>query len=175
MGWIRVILVKLIALAILAGGLLGMKANEFKRMYFQNASYRIAGATPDIIDAIFKEASEVNFRDEDYVVTRKQSNTANTLEVIIQADSLSERSGYEYAFRMKLEQAVRARKLVINSTSTSSGSRTPEIFQTRRMDFIFFSAISALGMAMLLLSFRVFGGGRREEAPDLGTLKTTES
>ncbi len=170
MGWIRVVIVKLIALAILAGGLLGMRANEFTRMFFQNASYTFSTAKPETIDAMFDEASEVNYREYDDMITRKQSNNADTLMVVIQADSWNKISNDERAFRTRLEKAARTRNLTINGTTISGGSRKPEFFQTRRMVFIALSAVSALGIAMLVLSFRVFGGGRREEVPDLGTL-----
>jgi hypothetical protein len=43
----------------------------------------------------------------------------------------------------------------------------PDIFKSRRMNFIAFAALAAFGFAVLVLSFRVFGGGRREEVPEL--------
>lgn len=170
MNFIRTVIVKLLALAVIVAGLSGMRANEFSRTYVQNASYTFASATPADIDAMFEEAAGFAHRGDDAVVSRETGDNPNTLRVVIQADSWSELSNEESAFRSRLEKAARARNLTINGTSTSSGSRMPDIFKSRRMNFIAFAALAAFGFAVLVLSFRVFGGGRREEVPELGSV-----
>lgn len=169
MNFIRTVIVKLLALALITAGLVGMRANEFSRTYVQNASYTFSSATPAAIDAMFEEASQAGYRGHDAVISREGGNNANTLAVVIQGDSWEELQNEESAFRSRLEKAARARNLTINGTSTSGGSRMPDIFKSRRMNFIAFAAVAAFGFAMLVLSFRIFGGGRREEVPDLGS------
>jgi hypothetical protein len=169
MNLLRTAIVKLIALAVIAAGLAGMRANEFTRRYVQNASYTFASATPEAIDAMYADAAQVGYRGHDSMISRETSNNATTLSIVIEADSWGELSNEETAFRSRLEKAARARNLTINGTSTSSGSRMPDIFKSRRMNFIAFAALAAFGIATLVLSFRVFGGGRREEVPELGS------
>lgn len=169
MSFLRSAIVKLLALAVIAAGLAGMNASKFARTYVQNASYTFGGATPQAIDMMYAEASEtVAYRGHYGVISRESSNDPNTLSVAIQADSWSEVSNEETAFRSRLEKAARARNLSINGTSTSGGSRMPDVFKSRRVNFIACAFLSAFGIAMLVLSFRVFGGGRREEVPDSG-------
>jgi hypothetical protein len=178
MNFLRVAAVKLFALLFIGAGLVGMRANEFSRMYVENATYTISGATPQVLDMMFAEASEgmlTGRRGNSGIVTRERSNNSTTLSIAIQGDTWSDLSNFESEFQRKLEKAARVRNLTINGTSTSSGSRMPDVFKSRRVVFIAFAAVAAFGIAMLVLSFRIFGGGRRVEVPELGLPETADN
>jgi hypothetical protein len=172
MSFLRSVVVKLIALLLIVAGFAGMREYRFLRTYVQTSSYTFASATPQELDAMFAEASKTmatNYRGSYHTMTREQSNNAMTLSVAIHADSWSDLSDVEDAFSSGLRMAAASRQLTINGTGSSGGSRMSDKVRSNRWKFISFAALSAFGIAMLVLSFRVFGGGRREAVPELGS------
>ena len=160
MGIARTILVRLVALLIIAAGWLGMKASTFERRFFQQISLKIPSATPQDLDALYGEALKSG-----YPMDRMERESKEVLVIALESTSYSNIENAESRFKEVLSPALAARKLSINGTSRDGMTSMPDRVMAIRNRFVFSTALTMFGIAMFILSLRIFGGGRPPESP----------
>ncbi len=160
MGIARTILVRLVALLIIAAGWLGMKASNFERRFFQQITLTIPSATPQDLDALYGEALKSG-----YPIDRMERESKGALVVALESTDYSSMDNAELRFRKVLAPALAARKLSIGGTSRDGMTEMPDRVNAIHTRFVFFTAFTLLGIAMFILSLRIFGGGRPPGSP----------
>ena len=160
MGIARIILVRLVALLIIAAGWQGVQKYGFERRYFQQVSLTIPSATPEDLDAFYVEALKSG-----YPLDRMERETKGALVVAVESNNYSNIEDAEARFKVLLAPALNARKLSITATSRDGMMNMPDREIAIRNRFVFSTALTMFGIAMLILSLRIFGGGRPPESP----------
>lgn len=160
MGIARIILVRLVALLIIAAGWQGIKTYDFERRYFQQISLTIPSATPQDLDALYVEALKLGFP-----MDRMEREKKGVLVVALESTSYSNIENAERQFKDIMAPALATRKLSISGTSRDGMATMPDRVKAIRNGFVFSTATTIFGIAMLILSLRIFGGGRPPESP----------
>ena len=156
----RTIIVRLAALLIILAGWNGIKAHNFERRYFQEINLTIPSATPQDLDALYIEALKSGFP-----MDRMERESSGVLVIAVESTDYSNMDNAELRFKEVLAPALAARKLSISGTSRDGMMKLPDRVKAFRTRFIISTALTIFGVAMLILSLRIFGGGRMPESP----------
>ncbi len=160
MGSGRSILIRLVALAIIFLGWKGMENSQFKRRVSWTISFTIPSATKADIDGIFEEMSA----GRDWI-ERGQANSSNTLVITASGESWNDSNKVTNLVEVALRAPLAKRKLSHQGTSWGSNYTRPSGSKSVHYAYLGSAMLALFGIAMLVLSFRVFGGGRPEESP----------
>lgn len=155
----KTLLLRLLALALIAGGIVGLGKWRFERRYYQSASFTFAGATPQQIDEIFNGALTIT---KAHRITRT-SSAPNKLDFHAEGASWDEARQLRDTMYKGVQKAAQGKKILTASTSYGgSNFQEPRYLYGAKSGFLASAAVVISGLAMMILSLRVFGGGRRE-------------
>ena len=160
MSLARTIIVRLLALLIILAGWTGIKAHNFERRYFQEITLTIPSATPQDLDALYGEAQKARLP-----IDRMERDRSGVLVIAVEGTDYSNMDNAELRFKEVMAPALAARKLSITLTSRDGMTMIPDRVKAIRNRFVYSTALTIFGIAMLILSLRIFGGGRPPESP----------
>ena len=160
MSLARTIIVRLVALLIILAGWNGIMVHTFERRYFQQISLTIPSATPQDLDALYGEALKSGFP-----MDRVERESSGVLVIAVESRNYSNMDNAELRFKEVMAPALAARKLSISGTARDGMTMIPDRVKAIRNRFVYSTALTIFGIAMLILSLRIFGGGRPPESP----------
>lgn len=153
--------VRLLAIALMVAGWIGTQLWSIERIYSARTSFTLSTAKADELDALFSEASRGHFEAR----IERDKTSSGLLEVNFEGSSWIEVNQSQDQFSNRLGKAALARKLRITATNSYSNSYRSRSGSEKRLWFLVSVATAVLGTATLILSLRIFGGGKREESP----------
>ena len=160
MRFVRSILVRLVALGLLVLGSNGLERSQLTRSYVQVVTITFQTASATDVEGIFDEAKR-SFGDA--AISRMESTGVNRLGVEISGRSWQDANEESSRFQNAVSKAATARNLSITNTGSSGGGRISRDSRNERYRFLVYVGVTMLGAAMLILSLRIFGGGRPPE------------
>jgi hypothetical protein len=155
----KTLFLRLLALALIAGGIVGLGKWRFERRYYQSASFTFSSATPQQIDDVFNEAlKNPNVRN----ITRGGS-ALDRLDFHAEGTSWNDAEQSRSKMANAVQKVVRSKKLTTTSTNYGGGNlREPRYLYGARIRFIASAAVIVFGLAMMILSLKAFGGGSQD-------------
>ena len=160
MGSGRSIFIRLVALAIIFLGWKGMEKSHFKRRVSWQISYTISSATPKDLDEIYAEMSA----GRDWI-ERNENAGPNRLAINAFGESWNDSNKVTTLVDEAMRTPLAKRKLSTQGRSWGSNYTQPTGGKSLRYAYLGSAMLALIGIAMFVLSFRVFGGGRPEESP----------
>lgn len=151
------VFVRLLAIALLVGGWMGTQIMSVTRVHTTSISITLSTTNASELNAVFSEAMRGM---QGAKIIR---NTANihVLDVGFEGSSWNEADEVQNRFANVVRKVVTARKLRITNSNSYSGSYYTRSSYRERFWFLSAVATTIFGAAMLILSLRIFGGGKR--------------
>ena len=163
----KAVSVRLLALLLVLAGGIGLRQFSITRVYLATATFTVSYAnqsgnvTESELDSLVAEMSAAFPKAK---VTRggKQSSE---IVAALRGESWDEMYQVNNTYRDWLQKAVASHNLQIAGFSMGSNTFIPPDQRANRGIFLAAAVVTVFGAAMLFLSFRVLGGGTREESP----------